>query len=167
VIGGGDWSEDRLIPDAVRAWSAGRTLVVRRPEAIRPWQHVLEPICGYLRLAERLWSEPTMAGPFNFGPATHEAASVRDVIELARRTYGPASVSWGDGDEGPHEASVLCLETARARAALGVRARWGLDDSVARTLSWYRRFGDGVGSRELCAEDIEAFEAAACGGAIS
>lgn len=166
VIGGGDWSEDRLIPDAVRAWSAGGSLAVRRPEAIRPWQHVLEPLCGYLRLAERLWSEPALAGAFNFGPATHEAASVRDVIELAQRAYGQAQVSWGDGDEGPHEAPVLCLETARARNALGVRARWGLDESVFRTLSWYRRFGDGIGAPELCAADIEAFEAAACAEAI-
>ncbi|BCX12095.1 MAG: CDP-glucose 4,6-dehydratase [Thermosynechococcus sp.] len=84
VIGGGDWSEDRLIPDAIRAWQSGKQLFVRRPEAIRPWQHVLEPLYGYLVLAERLWDQPHLAGAYNFGPDPAEAATVRAVIEYAR-----------------------------------------------------------------------------------
>jgi CDP-glucose 4,6-dehydratase len=86
VIGGGDWSEDRLIPDAVRAWSAGQPLVIRNPQAIRPWQHVHEPLSGYLTLAQRLWEQPTLAGAYNFGPFTHEAGTVKEVTKLAPST---------------------------------------------------------------------------------
>jgi len=115
VIGGGDWSEDRLIPDAVRAWGTYSTLDIRRPAATRPWQHVLEPLAAYLRLAEHLWQDPTLAGAYNFGPHTHEAATVRQVISLAQAAYGGGSVHWGDGNAGPHEARWLALETAKAR----------------------------------------------------
>lgn len=113
MIGGGDWSEDRLIPDAVRAWQANEILDIRRPQAIRPWQHVLEPLHGYLTLAEKLWHHPELAGAYNFGPHTHEVATVREVIELARKAYGKANVSYGDGSSGPHEAGWLALETAK------------------------------------------------------
>lgn len=158
VIGGGDWAEDRLIPDAVRAWSMGATLSVRRPEAIRPWQHVLEPLAGYLTLAQRLWERPELAGAYNFGPPTHEAASVRAVVELARAAYGRGDIRYGDGDEGPHEAGWLALEVARARTELGIVARWSLPESIARTLDWYRRQGQGEAARRLCASDLDAFE---------
>ena len=82
VIGGGDWSQDRLIPDAVRAWQAGVALEIRNPKATRPWQHVLEPLAGYLTLAYKLWNQPELVGAYNFGPQPHEVASVRTVIEL-------------------------------------------------------------------------------------
>ncbi len=165
VIGGGDWSLDRLIPDAVRAWGRGNTLSIRRPDAVRPWQHVLEPLCGYLLLAERLWAGPSLAGAYNFGPFTHEAATVRDVVEIARRSYGVGDVAWGDGSEGPHEAGWLALEVAKARHALGVSPRWTLEQSVARTMRWYRDLADGAEAASLCERDIAAFEAGAAGGA--
>ena len=136
VIGGGDWSEDRLIPDAVRAWQAGATLHLRRPQAVRPWQHVLEPLAAYLRLAETLWRNPALAGGFNFGPHTHEAASVGTVIGLARDAFGRGDTELGDGLEGPHEAAWLALEVAHARIQLGVRPRWSLHQAVARTMAW-------------------------------
>ena len=161
VIGGGDWSEDRLIPDAVRAWSSGATLQVRRPQAVRPWQHVVEPLAAYLRLAERLWDEPAIAGAWNFGPHTHEAASVGAVIELARAAFGRGHWAGGDGSEGPHEAGWLALETAQARVALGVEPRWALAEAVERTMHWYRAFGDGVDARALCAADLDAHGAVA------
>jgi CDP-glucose 4,6-dehydratase len=158
VIGGGDWSEDRLIPDAVRAWSAGQPLAVRRPAAIRPWQHVLEPLCGYLVLAERLWDAPqALPGAYNFGPETHEAASVREVITLAQKTYGQGEVEWGDGTAGPHEAGWLALEVAKAWHRLGVAPRWSLRIAVERTMDWYRRQAQGESAAALCAEDIDAF----------
>ncbi len=165
VIGGGDWSEDRIIPDAVRAWQAGRVLVVRRPGAVRPWQHVLEPIAAYLRLAERLWEEPSLAGAYNFGPHTHEAATVKQLVEIAAAVYGGGETSWGDGTDGPHEAGWLSLEIARARTLLGIVPRWALGETVGRTLGWYRRHRDGASARELCEEDIAAFEALGAGGA--
>ena len=160
VIGGGDWSVDRLLPDAVRAWQAGAVLQVRRPQAVRPWQHVLEPLSAYLVLAERLWQTPACAGAYNFGPHTHEAASVGEVVTLARSAYGRGEVAFGDGRDGPHEAGWLALEVAQARAALGVAPRWPLQEAVRRTMDWYRRFADGADARTLCEADIAAFEAA-------
>ncbi|MGE5623064.1 MAG: CDP-glucose 4,6-dehydratase [Bacillota bacterium] len=159
VIGGGDWSDDRLIPDAVRAWEAGKTLEIRRPHAIRPWQHVLEPLAGYLLLVEKLWAQPDLAGAYNFGPETGEAATVREVVELARKVYGKGEVRWGDGSAGPHEAGWLALETAKTRAVLGVKPRWTLTEAVGRTMNWYRRLAEGANARVLCEDDIAYYEA--------
>lgn len=159
VIGGGDWSEDRLIPDAVRAWETGNALEVRRPLAIRPWQHVLEPLAAYLRLAEQLWGQPDLAGAYNFGPETSAAATVREVIELAHTSYGQGEVIWGDGSEGPHEAGWLALEIAKARTTLCVAPRWSLAQAIERTMSWYRRQSQGENARQLCLTDIDDYEA--------
>lgn len=161
VIGGGDWSADRLIPDAVRAWSSGNVLCIRRPTAVRPWQHVLEPLCGYLRLAERLWYDPAAAGAYNFGPPAHEVATVRDVITLARRAYGKGEIDWGDGTAGPHEAGLLRLDITKAQRVLGFVPRWQLDTAVRRTLDWYRRQSAGEHARRLCDEEIASFLQAA------
>jgi CDP-glucose 4,6-dehydratase len=161
VIGGGDWSEDRLIPDAIRAWEKGNTLQVRRPQAVRPWQHVLEPLAGYLILAEKLWQDPTLADAYNFGPEITEAPTVRQVVELARKMYGAGEVAWGDGSEGPHETSWLSLDITKARSKLGVNPRWSLPESVARTLGWYRQQADGRDASTLCEADIAAYEAMA------
>lgn len=159
VIGGGDWSEDRLLPDAVRAWTQGRPLAIRRPQAIRPWQHVLEPLAAYLVLAERLWAAPALAGAYNFGPPTGEAATVRTVVELARTAFPEGVVQWGDGTEGPHEAGWLALEVAKARGVLGVAPRWTLAEAVRRTMAWYRAQADGADARALCSAELAAYEA--------
>lgn len=160
VIGGGDWSADRLIPDAIRAWNAQQPLQIRRPQGIRPWQHVLEPLAGYLQLAETLWQQPALAGAYNFGPQTHEAATVREVVELAQSAYGMGQVTWGDGTEGPHEAGWLALEVAKARTVLGVTPRWALAQSVQRTVHWYRQLHNGADALALCQADISNYEAA-------
>ena len=159
VIGGGDWSEDRLIPDAVRAWQTGRAVEIRRPHAIRPWQHVLEPLAGYLALAEKLWQQPSLAGAYNFGPETNEAASVREVIELARTAYGNGEVRYHAGDEGPHEAGWLALEIARSRDVLQIKPRWTLPDAVEHTMAWYRNQHQGADAGALCEAEIVAYEA--------
>jgi CDP-glucose 4,6-dehydratase len=159
VIGGGDWAEDRLIPDAVRAWDAGRPLEIRRPQAVRPWQHVLEPLAGYLILAEKLWHQPQLAAAYNFGPETGAAATVREVIEMARGAYGKGEVAWGDGSGGPHEAGLLALDIAKARKVLGVTPRWSLPASVARTMQWYGKLAQGADARQLCNADITDYEA--------
>jgi CDP-glucose 4,6-dehydratase len=164
VIGGGDWSEDRLIPDAVRAWSMGQPLSIRRPQAFRPWQHVLEPLAGYLKLAERLWGEPALAGAYNFGPPTHEAASVREVVLLARQCYGSGEVSWSESNEGPHEAGWLALEVAKSLHVLAIAPRWPLRTAVQRTMTWYRRQHEGANASELCAQEIADYEADAASG---
>ena len=160
VIGGGDWSDDRLLPDAVRHWQAGAVLDVRRPDAVRPWQHVLEAVHAYLQLAEALWQQPALAGAYNFGPETGDAASVRTVVDLARAAYGRGEARFGAVEPGPHEAGWLSLEIARARAALGIVPRWTLEEAVRRTMGWYRDLHDGADARALCEADIAAFGAA-------
>jgi CDP-glucose 4,6-dehydratase len=157
VMGGGDWSEDRLIPDAVRAWDSSLPLEIRRPRAVRPWQHVLEPLNGYLVLAEKLYTDSSLAGAYNFGPQTHEAATVRTVIDLANRMYGSGIVLWGDGSEGPHEAGLLSLEIAKAREILDVCPRWNLEETIRRTINWYLQKRNGANANLLCKTDIEAF----------
>lgn len=161
VIGGGDWSEDRLLPDAVRAWQGGRPLVVRRPDARRPWQHVLEPLAAYLVLAQKLWRAPELAGAYNFGPPSGQAATVREVVARARAAFGRGEVELRTDGAGPHEATWLALEVAKAHHVLGIRPRWALDASVSRTMDWYRRLALGDAARALCLADIADFEAGA------
>lgn len=160
VIGGGDWSEDRLIPDAIRTWSAGAALPVRRPDAVRPWQHVLEPLGGYLRLAEALVADPHVATAVNFGPPAAEACAVREVVELARSAWrrGDAQVAYATVEEGPHEAGLLVLDNARARAVLGVEPRLPLASAVRQTVQWYDAFAAGEDARTLCLREIAAFQ---------
>lgn len=154
VIGGGDWSADRIIPDAVRAWLADQTLQVRRPQAVRPWQHVIEPLCAYLVLAERAWDDATLAQAWNFGPQTHEAATVREVVGMAQAAFGRGQVQWGDGSEGPHEAGLLMLDTSLARSKLGVQSVFPLSEAIGMTMRWYRDFSDGADAAQLCQRDI-------------
>jgi CDP-glucose 4,6-dehydratase len=157
VIGGGDWSDDRVIPDAVRAWQAERSLEVRRPQAVRPWQHVLEPLNGYLSLAEGLWRQPALAGAYNFGPQANEAVPVRELIEAARAAYGEGEVHYGDGSEGPLESAWLALDVSKAEQALGVTPRLTLVQAVTQTMAWYRAHKEGAAARQLCLADISDF----------
>lgn len=158
VIGGGDWSLDRLIPDAIRSWRNDESLYIRKPEAVRPWQHVLEPIQGYILLAEKLWKTADLAGAYNFGPSTQELATVRDVIELARKFYGNSKVDYDNKINGPHEAGLLLLETSKARHLLGVEPRLNLTDSIKLTLDWYQSQTNGLDARKLCENDISLYE---------
>jgi CDP-glucose 4,6-dehydratase len=157
VIGGGDWSADRLIPDAVRAWQAGEVLRLRRPLAVRPWQYVLEPLSGYLILAQKLWHGSAAAGAYNFGPAD-AAARVRDVVELACGFYGRGEAVYGDGSEGPHESAWLALEVGKARDALGIVPVLTLAEALERTMIWYRAYAQGSDAGTLCRAELAAFE---------
>lgn len=157
VLGGGDWSADRLIPDAIRAWTSGLALHVRRPNAVRPWQHVLEPLAGYMCLAETLWETPSVAGAYNFGPLPHEAATVREVVELSRSAYGRGDVVYGSGNDGPREEESLRLEVDKARTVLGMAPRWPLSTAVERTMRWYRGHAEAEDARALCETDIAAY----------
>ena len=158
VIGGGDWSEDRLIPDAIRAWQKGDLLEIRRPNAIRPWQHVLEPLGGYLRLANQLWDSPSLAGAYNFGPEAGDATSVRTVIELARTVYGKGDVDYAKDIEGPHEAGLLTLEIKKAKELLGVQPRLSLEQAITLTMDWYLEEEAGLNVCELCDKQIKQYE---------
>ena len=166
VIGGGDWSTDRLIPDAVRAWQTGGTLTIRRPQAVRPWQHVLEPLAGYLALAAALAKDhklvsANLCSAFNFGPATDAAATVQNVVESAKSAYGTGVVSYENNSTGPHEAGLLALETSKSRVLLGITPQWSLAQTVQRTMAWYQAQHQGADARILCEQDIAAYESGA------
>jgi CDP-glucose 4,6-dehydratase len=167
VIGGGDWGEDRLIPDMMRGALAGEPIRIRNPEAVRPWQHVLNPLSGYLQLAQALWADPTTAGGWNFGPDPGDAQPVRHVVERVTADW-PGELVW-DIDEGPHphEAHVLLLDSTKAREGLGWRPVWGLDDGLDATVAWYAAHSDGADARTTTLDQVAAFERAAGLGALS
>jgi CDP-glucose 4,6-dehydratase len=158
LIGGGDWAEDRLVPDLMRAAIEGRTLVVRNPASLRPWQHVLCPLHGYLLLCERLWADPAGHGePWNFGPAEDDARPVGWIVErLCERWPEPVTVAASPADDGT-EAMALTLDSSRARARLGWTPRWGLAEGLDATAEWYLAFREEADLRALCDGQIERF----------
>jgi len=159
VIGGGDWSPERLLPDCVKAWAANETVDIRMPDAIRPWQHVLDPLAGYLILAQHLWTEPSLAGAYNFGPHSESAVSVREAVTLAQMKWGTgAKVKFSESNTGPKEAKTLRLSNAKAKAELGFVPLWPLEVALARTIAWYKGMGAGEPASALCARDIDAYE---------
>jgi len=161
VIGGGDWGEDRLVPDIMRAALAGERVRVRNPNSIRPWQHVLNPLSGYLVLAQALWDQPGHAAGWNFGPPEEDARPVGWLVQRLSELW-PGELQW-TLDEGshPHEARYLKLDSSRARARLGWRPLLGLDTALGATADWYRQLRDGGDMRRVTAGQIEAFQYAA------
>jgi CDP-glucose 4,6-dehydratase len=157
VIGGGDWAEDRLVPDAMRAFAARTPLVVRNPSAVRPWQHVLEPVAGYVRLADALLDNLVVPddGGFNFGPATDDARSVRDVVDALMMQWADASSWKRDPTSHPYEARLLEVDSSRARSVLGWSPKWRLDEGLARTVDWYRAVASGADARDVTLAQIE------------
>lgn len=156
VIGGGDWADDRIVPDAVRALIDARPIAVRSPGSTRPWQHVLEPLGGYLMLAERLSCDPTLATAFNFGPDREANRSVSQLVEEIL-LHWPGC--WNDHSDlaASHEAARLDLTTDRAFHQLGWGPRWDFSTTVAETIQWYRRHHEGGSAREICLEQIERY----------
>jgi CDP-glucose 4,6-dehydratase len=149
VIGGGDWGEDRLIPDVVRAVRRGEPLRLRNPSAVRPWQHVLCPLSGYLLLAEALCESQAFARPWNFGPEESDAHTVEWVVRRASDMW-PGGVRWEvDGSEHPHEAAVLELDSTQARELLGWAPSLGLEEGLRATIEWYVAWQEGRNVREL------------------
>lgn len=164
VIGGGDWAAARLVPDCLRAFEKGEPVQLRRPDAVRPWQHVLEPLSGYLQLARKLVSPQggKYAGAWNFGPDARDDRTVGDVAETVARLWGGGvRVVRSAAPEGPHEAGLLHLDSSRARSALGWMPRWRLDEALARTVAWHRAQTAGADMHAFCLQQIHNYEATA------
>ena len=160
VIGGGDWGDDRLIPDIMRAVLGGERIKIRNPDAVRPWQHVLNPLSGYLRLAEALAASPEHQGGWNFGPPDDDARPVRFIVErLDERWEG--ELTWQvDSGPNPPEAHYLALDSTKARTQLGWSPAWSLDAALDSIVSWYSALRRGDDMREVTLGQILSFAAA-------
>ena len=160
VIGGGDWAEDRLVPDVLSAFLGGRAACIRRPLAVRPWQHVLEPLGGYLLLAQRLHAQGApFATAWNFGPDAADAQPVQGVVEQLARLWGEGAGWQSQPGDHPHEASLLMLDVSRARHQLGWRPRLPLEAALQMVVDWARAHRDGADARTLTLRQIQAYQA--------
>ena len=159
VIGGGDWATDRIVPDCARALAAGQPVAVRNPESTRPWQHVLEPLSGYLHLATRLLvGDGADAEAWNFGPDPDATRSVREVVERFIAAWGEGSWTTTDLGSQPHEAGTLSLDVRKAQQRLAWRPVWGFDAAVDRTAEWYRSYARDPASAAAAVEsDLAAY----------
>lgn len=158
VIGGGDWGADRLVPDLIRAALAGEQLRVRNPNSIRPWQHVLNPLSGYLLLAQALCEGAEHATAWNFGPAEQDARPVGWLVERLAEQW-PGGLGWSvDDGPHPHEARYLKLDSSRARARLGWRPPVELDGALASIVAWYRALSEGKDMREVTIGQVETLQ---------
>jgi CDP-glucose 4,6-dehydratase len=158
VIGGGDWASDRLIPDIMRAIAEGKPVRIRSPHAIRPWQHVLEPLSGYLILAQKLWEGGAAYGEgWNFGPSDEDARPVSWIVDRLTREWGD-DASWVlDKGEHPHEAHYLKLDCSKAKALLGWHPRWRLEEALTAIIEWHHEYRDGKDMREVTASQIAKY----------
>ncbi len=157
VIGGGDWASDRLVPDVLRALERNESVLVRNPDALRPWQHVLEPLTGYLMLAEGLYSDgAAFAEAWNFGPADEDTRPVRRIVHRLTEVWGGGTGWHHDGADHPHEAAHLKLDSSKARTRLGWAPAWNLDTALAHTVRWHRAWLDGADMRSVCLQQIQA-----------
>jgi CDP-glucose 4,6-dehydratase len=158
VIGGGDWALDRIIPDCIRAIERDEPVRLRNPSATRPWQHVLEPLSGYLLLAARLSSDPKRwGGSWNFGPTTREARTVRSVVEVILGHLGKGRVEISTSDTQVHEARLLQLNCDKAHQLLGWHPRWGVDKTLQETALWYKAIMSGCNAEQVTRSQIRDF----------
>jgi CDP-glucose 4,6-dehydratase len=158
VIGGGDWALDRLVPDILRAFEKGQSVTIRNPRATRPWQHVLEPLSGYLMLAERLHTDcQTFAEAWNFGPADQDCRSVEWIVSRLAQAWGNGATWIVQTDEQLHEAQYLKLDCSKARQRLHWSPRWSLETALPRIVRWHRAWHAGEDVRTSCLADINDY----------
>ena len=158
VIGGGDWAEDRLIPDIMRAIMQGKPVHIRNPHAIRPWQHVLEPLSGYLLLAQKLYQEGAVyAESWNFGPSDDDAKPVQWIVESLTEAWGEGA-SWQlDQGDHPHEAHYLKLDCSKAKARLNWQPRWNLDEALSKIVDWQKKYQQGANMKAVTLKQINLY----------
>jgi len=161
VIGGGDWAIDRLVPDILRAVAEDQKVLVRNPLAIRPWQHVLEPVGGYLVLCQALWNDPeATAQAWNFGPRDDDAQPVQWIVEQMCSLWGDNADWIRDESVQPHEARYLKLDISKARAGLRWQPRWSLGEALERIVAWHRAWLSGADMYEFCHSELDRFASA-------
>jgi CDP-glucose 4,6-dehydratase len=160
VIGGGDWAADRLIPDILQAVANGDPVLIRNPLATRPWQHVLEPVSGYLVLCQALWADPTAAQAWNFGPRDEDARPVQWIVERMCARWGGGADWTRDESVQPHEANYLKLDISKARFGLGWQPRWSLSEALDRIVAWHRAWLLGVDMHAYSLKELERFASA-------
>ncbi|MBW2408859.1 MAG: CDP-glucose 4,6-dehydratase, partial [Deltaproteobacteria bacterium] len=159
VIGGGDWAEDRLIPDIMKAFIANLPIKIRYPNAIRPWQYVLEPLEGYLKLAEKLWIDGSeLVGAWNFGANEGEAKPVWWVADYLIQKWGKKAKWISDSAENMHEATYLKLDCSKARALLDWRPKLNIEETLNVTVNWYKAYAKGKDMRAITLEEIAWYE---------
>jgi CDP-glucose 4,6-dehydratase len=158
VIGGGDWAVDRLVPDILRSFERRQPVQIRNPHSTRPWQHVLEPLSGYLTLAEHLWADgQSVAEGWNFGPHDDDARPVLWIVEHMAKDWGEGAGWQHDAGEHPHEAQQLKLDTSKARQRLGWRPRWNLETALGHIAHWQQAWLAGDDMRRVCVEQIQHY----------
>jgi len=158
VIGGGDWSEDRLVPDIMRSFSKGERVHIRSPNAVRPWQHVLEPLAGYLLLAEHLYEQGVaFAEGWNFGPTLRDAKPVQWVVSKLTQEWGAGAHWHVDGEDQFHEANFLMLDSTKARERLRWHSVWTLEQTLSRIVSWHKSHIAGDDMREHCISEMASY----------
>lgn len=161
VIGGGDWAADRLVPDILRAFEQNQPVIIRNPHATRPWQHVLEPLSGYLALAESLYTQgQVFAEGWNFGPKDDDARAVQWIVEHMVRDWGHGASWQQDGGVHPHEANYLKLDSSKAKARLGWEQRWPLATALEHIISWHRAWLRHDDMQKLCLTQIQQYTSA-------
>jgi CDP-glucose 4,6-dehydratase len=159
VIGGGDWAEDRLIPDMIRAISAGKSVYIRNPHSIRPWQHVLEPLSAYMLLAQKLFEEGSeYAEGWNFGPNDKDAKPVQWIVERMTQTWGDGACWSLDGGNHPHEANYLKLDCSKANTRLMWQPRWTVADAIDKICDWHKAYLAKANMHAVCIEQIKQFD---------
>lgn len=168
VIGGGDWARDRIIPDAIRALVAGQAVPVRNPTALRPWQHALEPLSGYLAVGAGLWRQATGGDPgfrvdqaWNFGPRDADELTVQELVDRCVSLWGSGASRDASDPASPHEARVLRLDSSKARDTLTWTPRWDINEALSHTVTWYRTWRAGADMKESSLAQIAAYERAA------
>lgn len=157
VFGGGDWSHHRLIPDLLSAFSSGKPALIRKPSAVRPWQHVLEPLAGYLRLTEILYEDRSAARPWNFGPRENDCRTVGEIATHMAFLWGN-NTTWQSGiDDKGHEANMLRLDSDLAHRRLGWNPRWSLNEGLERTIAWHKAWQAGNDMAKFSLRQIDNY----------
>lgn len=156
VIWGGDWSAERLIPDIIRAFDKWEPVTLRNPDSIRPWQHVLEPLSGYLMMGEKIFQDDKYLGAYNFGPDISDTMRVEDIVKKAIGILGKWEYKIQQ-DESMHEAWLLLLDNTKSKILLGWEPKFWVDEAIGRTLEWYRAYADGENMKKYSLMEIQKF----------